>query len=209
MTVRNNFVLARHEGRPVQYRCSETTGRNWLCKGKYEWPVWVYIVMDGCMLLRKSSTISENCKERKRHAVLFSRARTLTLTVEKLKSSQTKLATGACKNRIVFAVDNFLPCIPTGTNIFTVSGAGGCRSTAGSSIWPVLFVQLNFYWARDAFLYHSHNTLGEELCWVRGGRPGLCILTSLMVSVDVKQYWIMLTHWSQLVPNTSTDIRGH
>ena len=54
--------------------------------------------MDGCMLLNKSSTmISENCKERKRQAVLFSGARTLTLTVEKLKRVH-KPATGACKN---------------------------------------------------------------------------------------------------------------
>ena len=43
------------------------------------------------MLLNKSSTvISENYKDRKRQAVLFSGVRTLTLTVEKLKkSSQT------------------------------------------------------------------------------------------------------------------------
>ena len=39
--------------------------------------------------------------------------------------------------------------------------------------------------------------------------PGLSILTSLMVSVDVKQYLTMLRHWSQLVPNVSTDIQGH
>ena len=48
-----------------------------------------------------------------------------------------------------------------------------------------------------------------ELCECRGDRPGLSVLTSLMVSVDVKQYWTMLTHWSELVPNMSTDIRGH
>ena len=47
----------------------------------------------------------------------------------------------------------------------------------------------------------------QELCESRGGRPGLSVLTSLMVSVDVKQYWTMLTHWSQLVPNKSTDNR--
>ena len=42
-----------------------------------------------------------------------------------------------------------------------------------------------------------------------GGRPGLSVLTpSLTVSVDVKQYWTMLTHWSQLAPNMSADIRG-
>ena len=49
----------------------------------------------------------------------------------------------------------------------------------------------------------------QELCESRGDRPGLSVLTSLMVSVDVKQHWTMLTHWSQLVPNMSTDTRGH
>ena len=49
----------------------------------------------------------------------------------------------------------------------------------------------------------------QELCKSPGGRPGLSVLTSLLVSVDVKQYWTMPTHWSQLVPNMSTDIRGH
>ena len=44
----------------------------------------------------------------------------------------------------------------------------------------------------------------QELCESRGGRPGLPVLMSLMVSVDVKQHWTMLTHWSQFVPNTST-----
>ena len=39
----------------------------------------------------------------------------------------------------------------------------------------------------------------QELCESRGGRPGLSVLTSLLVSVDVR-------HWSQLVPNMSTDI---
>ena len=29
------------------------------------------------------------------------------------------------------------------------------------------------------------------------------------VSVDVKQHWTMLRHWSQFVLNMSTDIRGH
>ena len=49
----------------------------------------------------------------------------------------------------------------------------------------------------------------QELCESRGGRPGLSVLTSLLVSVDVKLYWTMLQHWSQLVPNMSTDIWGH
>ena len=39
----------------------------------------------------------------------------------------------------------------------------------------------------------------------RGGHPGLSVLTSLLVSMDVKLYCTiyctMLWHWSQLVPN--------
>ena len=49
----------------------------------------------------------------------------------------------------------------------------------------------------------------QELCESRGGRPGLSVLTSLLVSVDVMIYWTMLRQWSQLVPNMSTDIWGH
>ena len=49
----------------------------------------------------------------------------------------------------------------------------------------------------------------QELCESRGGRPGLSVLMSLKVSVDVKQHCTMLRHWSQFVPNISTDIRGH
>ena len=49
----------------------------------------------------------------------------------------------------------------------------------------------------------------QELCESRGGRPGLSILTSLLVSVDVKIYCTVLRHWSQLVPNMSHDIWGH
>ena len=46
----------------------------------------------------------------------------------------------------------------------------------------------------------------QELCENRGGRPELVVLTSLLVSVDVKNYCTVLRHWSQLVPNMSTDI---
>ena len=46
----------------------------------------------------------------------------------------------------------------------------------------------------------------QELCEGRGGRPGLSVLTSLLVSVDVKIYCTVLRHWSQLVPNMSHDI---
>ena len=53
---------------------------------------------------------------------------------------------------------------------------------------------------------HRHTTVRvQELCESRGGRPGLSVLTSLLVSVDVKQHRTVLQHWSQFVPNTSTD----
>ena len=54
-----------------------------------------------------------------------------------------------------------------------------------------------------------HCIIVQELCESRGGCPGLSVLTSLLVSVDVKLYWTMLRHWSQPVPNMSTDIWGH
>ena len=45
----------------------------------------------------------------------------------------------------------------------------------------------------------------QELCESRGGHPGLSVLTSLLVSVDVKIYWTVLQCWSQLVPNMSAE----
>ena len=57
---------------------------------------------------------------------------------------------------------------------------------------------------------HNSFLIVQELCESRGGRPGLSVLTSLMISVDVKQYWTMFRHWSQLIRNVlSTGIRGH
>ena len=48
----------------------------------------------------------------------------------------------------------------------------------------------------------------QELCESRGGHPRLSVLMSLLVSVDVKNYWTMFRHWSQLVPQlTSEDIK--
>ena len=64
-------------------------------------------------------------------------------------------------------------------------------------------------WERRTALYKSHEQqLGhirvQELCESRGGRPGLSVLMSLKISVDVKQHWTMPRHWSQFVPNMST-----
>ena len=56
-------------------------------------------------------------------------------------------------------------------------------------------------------LFENH--IVQELRESRGGRPGLSVLTRLLVSMDVKLYWTVLRHWSQLVPNMSPDIWGH
>ena len=45
----------------------------------------------------------------------------------------------------------------------------------------------------------------QELCESWSGRPALPILISFILSVDVKQHWTMHTHWSQFVPNMSTQ----
>ena len=53
------------------------------------------------------------------------------------------------------------------------------------------------------YLVQPLRVRAQEVCESRGGRPGLSVLMSLTVSVDVKQ------HWSQFAPNMSTYIRGH
>ena len=53
---------------------------------------------------------------------------------------------------------------------------------------------------------HCPSSIVQELCESRGGRPGLSVLTSLLVCVDVKIYSTVLRHWSQLVPKMSADI---
>ena len=45
-------------------------------------------------------------------------------------------------------------------------------------------------------LVYVHTHIVQELCEGRGGRPGLSVLTSLLVSVDVKA---ILNHASALV----------
>ena len=37
-------------------------------------------------------------------------------------------------------------------------------------------------------IHHMEEVIVQELCESRGGRPGLSVLTSLLVSVDVKIY---------------------
>ena len=49
----------------------------------------------------------------------------------------------------------------------------------------------------------------QELCESRGGRPGLSVLTSLLVSVDVKIYWTVLRHWLLSWCLMSSDVIWH
>ena len=85
-----------------------------------------------------------------------------------------------------------------------------CQAASQLAEWlPAAFFDMILYlWqTKEGPVVPSINKLrGSES---RGGRPGLSVITSLLVSVDVKNYWTMLWHWSQLVPNMSTDIWGH
>ena len=52
----------------------------------------------------------------------------------------------------------------------------------------------------------------QELCESRGDRPGLSVLTSLLVSVDVKLYWTILSighSLSLICQQTSEEIKQH
>ena len=103
--------------------------------------------------------------------------------------------------------------------VFTVSVDVKQHSTAGRTVRLYLALLRRQWWGGysstlaagwiKSVVYASNLHIVQELCENRGGRPGLAVLTSLMVSVDVKLYWTMLTHWSPFVPNMSTDIRGH
>ena len=82
--------------------------------------------------------------------------------------------------------------------------------------WVHILVRMEILWEEEGFQFGFKRWQGwalsvivQELCESRGGRPGLSVLTSLLVSVDVKIYWTVLRHWSQLVPNMSPDIWGH
>ena len=115
-----------------------------------------YIVMDGCMLLNKSSTLSvkTQCKERKTSSSSIQWCQNFDLNCRKTeKSSQTKLATGACKNWIFFAVDNFPPCIPV--TIFPQYRAPVTGQPEAAPFGPCCSCSCN--WTCDAFLTFSQS----------------------------------------------------
>ena len=69
-------------------------------------------------------------------------------------------------------------------------------------IFPIYFTQNHyfcFYFFTLAF-YFVPSLDNQELCESRGVRPGLSVLTSHLVSVDVKLYWTMLRHWVSACP---------
>ena len=104
------------------------------------------------------------------------------------QSSQTQLIVGVYVT--VFPGPwPFNPFFPVVLSLFDWAGI----------LWPQIYKAFKLVrWA-----------IVQELCESRGGRPGLSVLTSLPVSVDVKIYCTVLRHWSQLVPNMSHDIWGH
>ena len=96
----------------------------------------------------------------------------------------------SCLTRRLGSLAVHLGCLP-----FRLDG---CDVTAMSS-WPLVFsrfthgISSRCVTNRASLLQHRHCGLLEqiivqELCESRGGRPGLSVLTSLLVSVDVKLY---------------------
>ena len=150
----HSLLSLAHEGRPagaVIY-VKSVTGRNYAKKSMNHGWVKVYChVMDGCMLLNKSSTLTQwklqlkREKDKQFYSVVPELW--LTLTVEKLKSSQTKLATGACKNWVFFAVDNFPPC--KHVTIFPQYRAPVAGQPEPPPFGPCC--SCSFFWTRDAF----------------------------------------------------------
>ena len=95
------------------------------------------------------------------------------------------------------AFDRLVPNLPR---------KGGHRDLAMVSLLPsVVFHGVS----NDRAVCMATGGRVQELCESRSGRPRLSVLMSLTVSVDVKQHRTMLRHWSQFVPNMSTDIRGY
>ena len=136
----DNFALA-HQGRPVQY----VKSREGFMQSMNGWVKARYIVtwMDACYWIQFPQSVNLTyCKDKKKtsSSVQGCQNSDLNCRGKTEKSSQTKLATGACKSWIFFAVDNFPPRIPV--TIFPLYLAHVAGQPEPPSIWPVLFVQL-------------------------------------------------------------------
>ena len=119
----------------------ETTGSNYAKKSHGILNGWVKVNCNGWMHVTESLWSQWKPLQAKREKDKQFYSVVTDLNCRKTeKSSQTKLATGPCKNWIFVAVDNFPPCIPV--TIFPQYQVPVAGQTRGSSIWPVLFVQL-------------------------------------------------------------------
>ena len=120
--------------------------------------------MDGCVLLIKVPQSVKTAKREKDNQFYS----VVDINCPKIeKSSQTKLATGACKSWIFFAVDNFPPCIPV--TFFPQYRAPVAGQPEPPSFAPCS--SCSFFWTRDAFHKFSHTRHGgadiRSVCWFR------------------------------------------
>ena len=62
-----------------------------------------------------------------------------------------------------------------------------CVLGGGAAVTPVSLINL-MYDIKCFIIIFTRGIIVQELCESRGGRPELSVLTSLLVSVDVKNY---------------------
>ena len=93
--------------------------------------------------------------------------------------------TRACgKKTGLFSVTECIVCVP-GHDPLTFSFLSFLFFDWVGVLWPQLSKVLKVVrWARRV----QRTSIVQELCESRGGRPELSVLTSLLVSVDVKLY---------------------
>ena len=118
------------------------------------------------------------------------------------------------------------------SHVYVLTGGESWGGRPGLSVLMSLMVSVDVkqywtmlqHWSQLALIIcqltfediKQHNRTGgrgrvivQELYESGGGHPGLSVLLLMSPMVSVEQYWTMLTHWSQLVPNMSTDNWGH
>ena len=80
-------------------------------------------------------------------------------------------------------------------SISNIHMLGSWLDQRSSSTWSFMYLMYLVVHNPDGV-----QLLGFERSWIM-----FCFIFN---SVDVQQHWAMLQHWSQFVPNMSTDIRG-
>ena len=152
-------IFGAGTGRPVQYVKP--------AEGIMQRKVWMgelkYIVTDGCMLLNKSSTISVNCKERKRQWCQNS-----DLNCRKTEKEFTNETSDRCLQELNLLCCWQLSTLYTCNNFSTVSGTCGWSN----HLHLARAVRAVFFWTRDAFhkFSQSYGIGGADSrspCWFR------------------------------------------